>query len=453
MTDWCISLRIRPVKRNCFFTRVAAVSLLVLVAGGPARAQPSPQPGTPPSPAAVVSDSTTALITKTFEGRPWLMGTDATVSTDDGTPVISVRGGQGGRPTSGARPIGHVAIAKGISLKEGAIDFEMKSSQRNPVDHNYIGVIFRVQDQLHYELLYLRFCPGRLAGIQYASVSNGTDPWQQFQQPQYTRYGVFADKRWIKVHIELRGDRMLLYLDRETKPALDMLLTGKYSAGSVGFWAFPSSGEGLFRNLRVTPGPLPGPEPVKGQLSVLPTPPAMVTPPARWISGNQSAQTGNSTVQAESPAKPGNIDRTLWASRQMQGVKWETMDLDANAVTKGVLAVAGREDIRRWQVIYKQARLTGDFNLTAQYKGNCRIGLVCADGQRGFIGIQNNLQQRGELRIRRTGKRLEFTLNGQPATYNKALVSEEIPFYFGIVLDNGMQCELASIQVVQPGQP
>ena len=128
-------------------------------------------------------------------------------------------------------------------------------------------------------------------------------------------------------------------------------------------------------------------------------------------------------------------------------------DLDANAVTNGVLRAAGRGDVRRWQVIYKAVQLTGDFDLTTQYKGNCRIGLVCADGQRGFIGIQNTLEKRGELRIRRTGNKLEFTLNGQPATYTKALASEGMPFYFGVVLDNGMQCELSSIQVVQPGRP
>jgi hypothetical protein len=345
-----------------------------------------------------------------------------------------------------------VAIAKCISLKEGAIDFEIKSSQLNPVGHNYIGVIFRAQDQLRYELLYFRFCRGRLAGIQYASVSNGTDPWQQFQDPQYTRYGVFPDKSWIKVHIELRGDRMLLYLEHETKPALDLPLAGKYSAGSVGFWAFPSSGEGLFRNLRIAPGPLPGPEPAKGQLSVLPSAPGVPAPSARKIPDIQAAQTGKAALRAETPAKPGNIDRTFWASRQMRSAKWELSDLDANAVKNGVLAVAGRDDIRRWQVVYKETKLAGDFDLTAQYKGNSRIGLVCADGQRGFIGIQDTLDQRGELRIRRNGKKLAFTLNGQPATYAKALVSEDTAFYFGIVLDNGMNCELSSLQVVQPGQ-
>ena len=195
-------------------TAAVAASLLVFVFGGPAHAQQSPQPGTQTLPAAVASNSAEASATKTFEGRQWLMGINATVSTDDGTPVINVRGGQGGRAAGGARPIGHVAIAEGISIKEGAIDFEMKSSQRNRVGHNYIGVIFRVQDHLHYEVVYFRFCPGSLAGIQYASVSDGTDPWQQFQQPQFTRYGVFSDKNWIKIHIELRGDRMLLYIDQ-----------------------------------------------------------------------------------------------------------------------------------------------------------------------------------------------------------------------------------------------
>ena len=215
-------------------------------------------------------------------------------------------------------------------------------------------------------------------------------------------------------------------------------LSGGYPAGSVGFWAFPTSGEGLFRNLHVTPGPLPGPEPLKGDLSALPTPPGTVTPPA--------------TAQAGTPAEHGSIDRTQWASRQMQGAKWEIADLESKAVTNGVLSAAGRGDVRRWQVIYKAAKLTGDFDLTTQYQGNCRIGLVCADGQRGFIGIQNTLEKRGELRVRRTGKKVEFTLNGQPATYTKAQVSEETPFYFGVVLDNGMQCQLSSIRLMLPAQ-
>jgi hypothetical protein len=252
---------------------------------------------------------------------------------------------------------------------------------------------------------------------------------------------------------------MLLYMDRATKPALDVpVLAGRYPAGSVGFWAFPSSGEGLFRNLHVTPGPLPGPEPLKGDLSVLPTPPGaaavpVTTPPMRGRRRSQPAGSGAAAVKAKPPAEPGSIDRTQWARREMQGTKWELADLDANAVTNGVLQVAGRENVRRWQVIYKPVRLTGDFDLKTQYKGNCRIGLVCADGQRGFIGIQDTVEKRGELRIRRTGKKVEFTLNGKPATYAKALTSEETPFYFGVILDDGMQCELSSIQIVQPKRP
>ena len=35
----------------------------------------------------------------------------------------------------------------------------------------------------------------------------------------------------------------------------------------------------------------------------------------------------------------------------------------ANAVTNGVLQVTGRDDVQRWQVIYKGARLAGDFQI------------------------------------------------------------------------------------------
>jgi hypothetical protein len=202
-----------------------------------------------------------------------------------------------------------------------------------------------------------------------------------------------------------------------------------------------------------TPGLLAGPEPSKGQRSVSATPAATVMRPGRKVQLGQAAPAGAAIAPFEPPTEPGSIDPALWAGRQMKGDKWEIADLDAKSVTKGVLQVAGSADVRRWQVIYKALQFTGDFELTAQYKGNCRIGLVCADGQRGFIGTQDTIAKRGELRIQRTGNKVEFTLNGQPATYTKALASEEMPFYFGLVLDNGMQGELSGIQIVKPVQP
>lgn len=442
------SRMIRPGTR-CF--AIAASVVVLLLSACLARSQ------TPP--AAAPAKAGPALVAATFEGREWQMGVNATVSTDEGTPVISVKGGQGGRPAGGARPIGHVAIAQGISLKEGAIEFEMKSAQLNPVGHNYIGAIFRVQDQLRYEAIYWRFCPGQLAGIQFASVSDGTDPWQQFQDPKYTRHGVFADKTWIKIRLELRGERLLVFMNGEPKPTLDVdRLPGGYGAGSVGFWAFPTSGEGMFRNLRVTPGPLPGPEPPKGELAVLPTPPddtasAPAAQPARRNQRGQRAQTPATSSKMAPPSQPGTLDRTQWANRLMQGAKWVTSDLDAGAVTNGVLQAAGSADVQRRQIIYKAAQLTGDFDLTAQYQGTGRVGLVCADGQRGYIGIQNPVSARSDLRIRRTGKQIEFTLNGQPVTYTKALTSEDAPFYFGAILDNGMQCEVSGFKLAAPARP
>ena len=400
--------------------------------------------------AQIPSTSTTPpLAPVTFENQESLLGNNASISADNGTPVLSIKGGQGGRG-GGGRPVGHVAFAKGISLKEGLIEFEMKSAQLNPVGHNYIGVIFRVQDQLRYEVLYLRFCPGQLAGIQYAVVSDGTDPWQQFQKPEYTRRGVFPDKTWLKFRLEVRGDRLIVYLGSEPKPVLDVpRLLGGYGAGSVGFWAFPSSGEGMFRNLQVKAGPLPEPEPPKGELCGLPAPSAdndsLGQPTGRRGARNTASQTD--PIKMSPPVEPGSLNRADWAERQMQGAQWATTELPASALTNGVLQVAGQSEVRRWQVIYKTVQLKGDFDLTARFKGNSRIGLVCADNQRGFMGIQNSVSQLSDLRIRRTGKQIEFTLNGQPVSYNKSVVTEDLPFYFGVVLDSGMQCQLTDFKL------
>ena len=66
--------------------------------------------------------------------------------------------------------------------------------------------------------------------------------------------------------------------------------------------------------------------------------------------------------------------------------------------------------------------------------------------------VLGSVAARSDLRIRRTGKQIEFILNGQPAAYTKAVTSEEAPFYFGAILDNGMQCEISAIEVTQPTQ-
>jgi hypothetical protein len=153
--------------------------------------------------------------------------------------------------------IGRVAYLKDLHFTEGAIECEVKSVQRNEREHNYLGLIFRVLDEKRYDLVYLRWrndAAFKNRELQYVPVTDGIDRWRDFSGKYFASHDGLMDGEWIKMRLEVKGNSLKVFLAGGSKPALTVdQLVGPGQSGSVGVWAFPTSGIGHFRNLKVTP--------------------------------------------------------------------------------------------------------------------------------------------------------------------------------------------------------
>ena len=180
-----------------------------------------------------------------LENAQWNTGNGASVQNS----LVRIEGG------ATAGNIGHIAWLKDVVFEDGTIEFELKSVKRNDRGHNYLGVIFRVADDLRYDLVYLRFRNDEAAAgreIQYIPVKDGKDEWQKYRRQFNAARNDLRDGEWIKMRLVVEGTTLKVFFGDEQKPSLveDHILSPS-KGGSVGFWAYPTSGSGEFRNLKI----------------------------------------------------------------------------------------------------------------------------------------------------------------------------------------------------------
>jgi hypothetical protein len=191
------------------------------------------------------------LTTTPLLAADWQLGINATLIKDGDSEIVQLEGK--GENTE----IGRVAWLKGLAFTDGTIECEVKSVNRNDRAHNYLGLVFRVLDDKRYDLVYLRWRNDRVfrnRELQYVPVSDGMDRWRDFQGKWNAARGDLKDGEWIKLRLEVKGKSLKLFLANEKEPALSVDdLASQGPTGSVGVWAFPTSGTGHFRNLKVTP--------------------------------------------------------------------------------------------------------------------------------------------------------------------------------------------------------
>ncbi len=153
-----------------------------------------------------------------------------------------------------------------INFKDGIIELELSgepAADASPNARGFVGVAFRVNssDYSSYECFYLRPTNGRSENqlqrnhsIQY--VSHPEFPWYKLRKESPGVYESYADLvpgQWIKVKIEVTGEKAKLYLRDADQPSLIVNdLKNKISEGKVALWLH-SSTLARYRNLVITP--------------------------------------------------------------------------------------------------------------------------------------------------------------------------------------------------------
>ena len=180
----------------------------------------------------------------TYQGRAAVKLTDAGA---DGLP-------------DGAR----LAVVAGTAFEDGVIEAELTGDALPGTPdtvRGFTGIAFRVApDGTKYECFYLRPKNGRSEdqaqrnhSTQYISVPDF--PWQKLRAETPSKYESYVDLTpgaWIKVKIEVQGDKARLYVNGAAQPTLIVndLKHGR-SKGAIGLWIGPGV-VAHFANLTVT---------------------------------------------------------------------------------------------------------------------------------------------------------------------------------------------------------
>jgi len=153
-----------------------------------------------------------------------------------------------------ASPGPGIAYFKDLTFENGTIECDIAS----PVKTAYLGIVFRMQSEDNYELVYFQpHTSGQWDAVQYDPVFNGSTTWQLYHGTRYQAPAEIPTERWFHVKLVVHGLRAEVYLDRSDTPCLTVNdLKHGHGKGYVGVWSyFP----GNMSNLTVQPDTTAGP--------------------------------------------------------------------------------------------------------------------------------------------------------------------------------------------------
>jgi hypothetical protein len=177
------------------------------------------------------------------------------------------KGGGGGGPAAAeAGRLDHLAVVDGVTFTNGVIEVELAGEPGPGAAggaRGFVGVAFRVQpDMRTYDCFYLRPTNGRADdqerrnhSAQYISHPEYT--WFKLRQDFPSKYESYVDigpAEWIRVKIDVDGEKARLYVNGAPQPALIVndLKTGASGKGGVALW-FEGSTIAHYANLKITP--------------------------------------------------------------------------------------------------------------------------------------------------------------------------------------------------------
>jgi len=168
-----------------------------------------------------------------------------------------------------------VSVADGLQLvvlntpefKDGTIEVEMagapKENSENSVARGFVGIAFRLTTDAkkapHYECFYVRPTNGRTEdqvrrnhATQYISFPDR--PWFELRKDFAGKYESYADMvvgEWIKMRIEVHGQKANLFLNGAPQPVL-VVTDLTQAQGKIALWVGTDT-VAHFADLRVTP--------------------------------------------------------------------------------------------------------------------------------------------------------------------------------------------------------
>ena len=159
-----------------------------------------------------------------------------------------------------------IAIFSGTKFTNGVIEADVSgepAASAGQGARGFVGIAFRIADDASkFECFYLRPTNGRADdqvrrnhSLQYISFPGF--PWEKLRKETPEKYESYADLvpgEWMKVRIEVNGDKARLFVNGVQQPSLIVndLKHGGAAAGAIGLWIGPGT-VAHFANVRVTP--------------------------------------------------------------------------------------------------------------------------------------------------------------------------------------------------------
>jgi hypothetical protein len=185
----------------------------------------------------------------------------AMVTTYGGSPALTLN--PKGAKDAGYSPGGPLVLLDGVRFKDGAIDVDVAGAPTKgaPEDaRGFIGVVFRVQTEARFEIIYLRptnsHADDQLRKNHTTQYSAEPEwPWDRLRKESPGVYESWVDMetgKWTHMRIEVHGTDASLYVNRGSNPCLIVhgLKLGD-AEGGVGLWMGQDT-EGYFKNLSIT---------------------------------------------------------------------------------------------------------------------------------------------------------------------------------------------------------
>ena len=193
--------------------------------------------------------------------RSQLRSATAAITTYRGSPALQLLPLDPKAP--GYAGGGPLAILKDIHFRNGSIDVDVAGSPAKGADESargFIGVVFRVQPDARFEIIYLRptnsHADDQLRRNHSTQYSSDPDwPWDRLRKESPGVYESWVDMQpgeWTHMRLVVHGTDASLYVNRAENPCLVVhdLKLGDVE-GSVGLWMGQDT-EGYFRNLRIS---------------------------------------------------------------------------------------------------------------------------------------------------------------------------------------------------------
>jgi hypothetical protein len=157
-------------------------------------------------------------------------------------------------------PGGAFAWTAAIQFMDGEIEFDTHG--RDVYLKSFVGVVYHVMNDSTFDLVYLRpfnfratDSVRRAHAVQFTSY-----PTHSWERLRVEHPGMFEatlvpapdPDSWVHVRVSVRGDRLQVYVNRASMPALVVRSPAGLKAGGIGLWVGDMSA-GDFANLTVGP--------------------------------------------------------------------------------------------------------------------------------------------------------------------------------------------------------